>query len=588
MRRWTTIIFALLMTCAAARGAPQGAGPAPLDTMPAPVRNAAPCLVQVVGVFDGNRRVVGTGFLISGEGHVLTSARAIERATEVFVCAPALGDLLVQAREIDNRKTLDVSLLKADLPGKASGARICETVSSGPGDVCYPIGFMGEGADRVAGGVKAVIVGDKSFPGRGHLIQFGRPFPASFLGGPILSSDGAVLGLVTPEPPGAPGEAGWCVPVSAVKEMLELNGVRYTVEYSLWSYMTWGMAISFVIVALLIYGAYALHIWQTQGRRAALKRLPAKGIALCLLAAGLFHLIAFLVILVKQQEWGVGAEEPELAEVGVVAVGEGGEGVGLPDAGVPSAPRPSDATRPAALRAPVQNVDVSQTIQEKVKETVKNVGEGAERTDAEAEAASRAQHEGVLAGAQRGARGRGEATAGMKARMADLEKRLAEAERKVVAPRGAIPGPSAPAERTARRERWLITFPAAVDFFGFIDLHKAELATCSDDEPDTLYYLSDLTGVMNLRAGRASQEPRMHWAPVGFDMRREQEEAAFRSVGRKVGPDDPILVFFPKAFEDVVAKLEKEYRAARGFWGTPKRTFFIVDQDLQLEVTESR
>jgi hypothetical protein len=214
------------------------------------------------------------------------------------------------------------------------------------------------------------------------------------------------------------------------------------------------------------------------------------------------------------------------------------------------------------------------------------VGEGAERADAEAEAAFRAEHEGVLAGAQRGARGRGEATAEMKARMADLVKRLAEAERKVAAPPGAVPSTQR-SERAARRDRWTITFPAAVDFFGFIDTHRAELATCSARAPDTLYYLSNLTGVINLRTGPASQEPRMHLAPVGFDLRREQEEAAFRSAGRTVRPDDPIIVFFTTAFEDMLARMEKEYRAARGLWGRPKRTSFMVDQDLQLEISNS-
>ena len=580
--RWMAITLGLLMACAGAIAAEPGV--APLDTMPPLIRDVGPCLVQVVGVFDGNRRIAGSGFLVSPEGHVLTSAKAIERATEVFICAPVLGDLLLKAREIDTKKESDISLLKADLPKGTPCAKIYETVSFGPGDSCYALGLAGDGKKRATGGVKAGILGYREFPGRGRAIQFDRTLPPSFLGGPVLSNKGVVLGMVVCEPPGATGGAGWGVPISGAKELLELNGVSYKAEYSLWSYMTWGMMISFLIVALLVYGAYTMHVWQTHGKKAALKRLPAKRVALCVFASGLFHGIVFLVILVKQQEWGVGVAQPDLTEVGVFNVGEPAEGIGLPDAVTPAPARPVIVTKLPAEHVPVQKVDVSPTLQEKVKETVKNVGEGAERSDAEAEAAARAEHEGVVTGARAGARGRGKASAGLKDRLDDLMKKLSDAE----SGGGGKPGPAGPAaERAARRARWTIMVSPKLSFFQFIDTHKAELATCSADAPDTLFYLSDLTGAMTIRAGRVSQEPRMHWVPVGVDLHREEEEAAFRSAGRPIGQNDPVIVFFPELFEDMLARLEKQYREERGLKGTPKHTTFEVKDDFRVEAIGS-
>ncbi len=592
MRFCMGLIVSLVLSPACLAADPQ---PAPLAAMPEAVRDAGPCLVQVLGVYEGSRRAAGSGFLVSAEGHVLASTRAIERATELLVFSPSIAEWPVKAQELDNDIKTGLSLLKAEAPNPTPFVTIREFGRFSQGATAYVLGMSGgaakpgqrprssEGAPRAAGAVKTIVLGYVSLPGRPHMVQFTAKLPSAFAGGPVLTPGGTVVGMAIPPPSESLSGSGWCMPIGEAQRLLAMNSVSYAVEHTAWSYVNWRTALSFVILALLLYGAYTLHVWQTRGKSAALRRLPAKNVTLCLLASGLVHLVIFVVVLLKQQDWSIEGKATELAEVGIMSVGESSGEVGLPATVAPPPPSPTVASKPPSQRVPVQEVDAGKVLEEKAQEKTRVIGESAERADAEAAAAAGKAREGLAAEAAAGAAGRGKATEGFKGRVEDLLKKLDGA-----GGGSGGPGPGGdPGSRSARMARWRLEYPPGTDMFEFTDKHSGEIALWTQAEPDKLYYLSNLNSVPSLRSAAFEQEQRLPWIPVGLDTWREKKEDAFRRAGRGVGPRDNIVTFFPREFEEHLARIENEYRQRQGLTAKPKSTIFEVTPALEVVVVSS-
>jgi len=162
-----------------APGAPSTAGPGPRHGSGQPA---------------GPTAFSGTGFCIHPEGYILTNHHVIDGAREILARSPRQRCRL---EPVFADPTNDLALLRADTPwpGVATfregrQAQLGEAVIV----VGYPLGgLLGSGPQVTTGNVSSLIgPGDDT-----RSLQFTAPIQSGNSGGPVLDSDGAVVGVVS-------------------------------------------------------------------------------------------------------------------------------------------------------------------------------------------------------------------------------------------------------------------------------------------------------------------------------------------------------------------------------------------------------
>jgi S1-C subfamily serine protease len=136
----------------------------------------------------------GTGFCVHPDGYVLTNYHVIDGAHEILGRSPRQRCRL---ESVFADPTNDLALLRADtsLPGVAAfrdgrQAQLGEAVIV----IGYPLGgLLGSGPQVTTGNVSSLIgPGDDT-----RSLQFTAPTQSGNSGGPLLDSDGAVVGVVS-------------------------------------------------------------------------------------------------------------------------------------------------------------------------------------------------------------------------------------------------------------------------------------------------------------------------------------------------------------------------------------------------------
>jgi S1-C subfamily serine protease len=142
----------------------------------------------------------GSGFIVDGDGHVITNAHVIAGAEKLSVTLSDGSD--VPATVVGSDDLLDVAVLKLDLPAGESVPGV-ETFGDSstlrPGDQVVAIGnALGSFPNTVSEGT--VNATDRSFPSEGGLttwIQHDAEIWHGNSGGPLLNLRGEVVGVNT-------------------------------------------------------------------------------------------------------------------------------------------------------------------------------------------------------------------------------------------------------------------------------------------------------------------------------------------------------------------------------------------------------
>ena len=138
---------------------------------------------------------LGTGFVISEQGHVLTAHHVIKDKAQVLV-GPIEGDKWRVAQVVKVDEAKDLALLKARLDRPALA--LAEWTSVPQGLETLVIGYP---QPRVQGFSKKITAG--IFNGERHQTAFSHNFQLSAeiqqgnSGGPVFAPDGTVMGLIT-------------------------------------------------------------------------------------------------------------------------------------------------------------------------------------------------------------------------------------------------------------------------------------------------------------------------------------------------------------------------------------------------------
>lgn len=171
-------------------------------------RAVTPRLAQALGALGLRVRVVedggpvdlgeGSGFLISDAGHVLTCAHVMGDALEATVLAggrPMAADLV----RIDRARDLALLRLRAPLPAGVAVARFRPTtVSYGPGDDVFALGFPAKGApDGGQSLTRGVVSASSGAGGDAGRLSTSAQFQPGISGAPLLDHEGFVIGVVT-------------------------------------------------------------------------------------------------------------------------------------------------------------------------------------------------------------------------------------------------------------------------------------------------------------------------------------------------------------------------------------------------------
>lgn len=130
----------------------------------------------------------GTGFVVSSSGHILTNAHVVEGCSAIFVDG-------VAASLVDASSEFDLALLQTTLEETKSVAVFSASPAMLNSDVTA-VGFPYAG---LLGGInvtRGAISSLKGLGGNANTFQITAPVQSGNSGGPVLASDGEVVGVV--------------------------------------------------------------------------------------------------------------------------------------------------------------------------------------------------------------------------------------------------------------------------------------------------------------------------------------------------------------------------------------------------------
>jgi serine protease Do len=161
--------------------------------------------------------VLGAGFIVEGDGQVLTNAHVVDGAASVTVTLDT--GLKAPARLVGLDPVLDVALLRIETRpaprtvrlGDSSAIRVGEEVVA----IGSPMGLEQTMTQGIVSGVNRQLPG---LPDQ-RMIQTDAPINPGNSGGPLVDRCGAVIGINTFITEDAQG-VGFAVPINAVKAVL--------------------------------------------------------------------------------------------------------------------------------------------------------------------------------------------------------------------------------------------------------------------------------------------------------------------------------------------------------------------------------
>lgn len=140
----------------------------------------------------------GSGFFVSNTGHIATNYHVIEGAERIFVRTHSGERYLARVAFVDQQK--DLAVLSINTPSLPLYLR--DINSKDKGGKVYTLGYpspmiLGFKETKYAEGVVSSIIGSDTDP---SVFQVSTPLQPGNSGGPLISQDGLVIGVVKAKP----------------------------------------------------------------------------------------------------------------------------------------------------------------------------------------------------------------------------------------------------------------------------------------------------------------------------------------------------------------------------------------------------
>jgi S1-C subfamily serine protease len=170
----------------------------------------------------------GSGFLIDGQGHVVTNDHVVEAGSRYTVRFGENGDAL-SAKLVGKDPSSDLAVLEVD-PKKVSGEtkalQLASSADVRPGDAAIaigsPFGLSGTVTTGIISALNRDITAPNNFPISG-VLQTDAAINPGNSGGPLLDAQGRVIGVNSQIAAGSSQQnsgVGFAVPVDTVKEVV--------------------------------------------------------------------------------------------------------------------------------------------------------------------------------------------------------------------------------------------------------------------------------------------------------------------------------------------------------------------------------
>jgi S1-C subfamily serine protease len=187
---------------------------------------------------EGEGAATGSGFLIDGDGHVITNSHVVEGAKRVEVTLGS-SDESYEAEIVGTDPATDVALLRIDAPadqlqplalGDSSKVPVGEPVVA----IGNPFGLEKTVTAGIVSALQRQIQAPNGFS-ISHVIQTDAPINPGNSGGPLIDSSGQVIGINTQiQTGGAQGNVGigFAVPINTARDVVEQLRERGEVQHA--------------------------------------------------------------------------------------------------------------------------------------------------------------------------------------------------------------------------------------------------------------------------------------------------------------------------------------------------------------------
>jgi len=185
--------------------------------------------IDTVLGYDESSRAAGTGMILTSDGAILTNNHVIQGATSITVTDETTGEEY-PADVVGSDATNDVAVLKLRGASDLATVTLDDDGGASTGDTVTDVGNAGGTGDLVAaeGTVTATDqdiqvqsesgTGTESLQG---LVEIAADIVSGDSGGPVLDSEGEVVGMATAASSGSADVTGYAIPISTAESIAD-------------------------------------------------------------------------------------------------------------------------------------------------------------------------------------------------------------------------------------------------------------------------------------------------------------------------------------------------------------------------------
>ncbi|MFJ3027915.1 S1C family serine protease [Curtobacterium sp. NPDC087080] len=185
--------------------------------------------IDTVMNYDASSQAAGTGMVLTSDGFVLTNNHVVQGATSIKVTDETTGKQY-QAEVVGTDATHDVAVLKLQDASGLSTVTLDDDGEPSTGDAVTDVGNA-EGTGNLVAAAGTVTALDQdiqvqSESGTGTeslqgLIQVAAQIVPGDSGGPVLDSEGEVVGMATAASSGSAEVTGYAIPITTAKAIAD-------------------------------------------------------------------------------------------------------------------------------------------------------------------------------------------------------------------------------------------------------------------------------------------------------------------------------------------------------------------------------
>ncbi len=184
---------------------------------------------------NGSYESVGSGLIVSTQGHILTNYHVIANSENIFVTVHGNGQKTYNAWIYDHHVDTDLTLLKLETDDIFTPSVLGDSDLAETGDFVLAIGSPFGIEQTVTSGIVSGLRKTLTIEGVTYenMIQTDAPINRGSSGGPLVNIDGEVIGINTAiyAPTGVFSGTAFAMPVNRIKRFLVSHNIVPTQNY---------------------------------------------------------------------------------------------------------------------------------------------------------------------------------------------------------------------------------------------------------------------------------------------------------------------------------------------------------------------